>query len=189
MSGYSADYQRLRQLIEQTPADAKVKGMFIESFMNSLTRERIPRPSTKRFVAFSDYCLRDWMLMMLESTELLYPRLQPQVGLRRVGQLAYPTLVNSTVGKIIFSLAGRSWKDALSLSSRAYAVSLTPGSANLVHVGDHDAILELRDVWNFADCYQVGVMEGAMEAFNIEGTVEARRCSRPCDVDLIMRWL
>ena len=48
--------------------------------------------------------------------------------------------------------------------------------------------LALRDVWNFGDTYQVGVIEGAMQSFLIEGTVEARLLGRPCDVDLLLHW-
>jgi hypothetical protein len=46
----------------------------------------------------------------------------------------------------------------------------------------------LRDVWNFADSYQVGVFEGAMECYLINGTVRPRPSPRICDIDLVMRW-
>lgn len=185
---YSDENQELRRLIEAAPKDAKVKGMFVESFLKSLEQKKFPRPTQKRYFPFSDYSLQDWMMMMLDSTERLHPHLPPRDGLRLLGQLAYPTLIESTVGKVIFSVAGRSFNDALGLSSKAYAVSLTPGSARLVRSSTHSAVLELREVWNFADCYQVGVMEGAMAAFRVKGTVVAKVGKRPCDVDLTMHW-
>jgi hypothetical protein len=74
------------------------------------------------------------------------------------------------------------------LASKAYAISLTPGSARLVRSSNNRTVLELREVWNFADCYQVGVMEGAMAAFRVEGTDVARAGGRPCDVVLVMHW-
>lgn len=48
--------------------------------------------------------------------------------------------------------------------------------------------MALRDIWNFADCYQAGVFEGAMESFRVVGTVRVETLERPCDVNLHLEW-
>jgi uncharacterized protein (TIGR02265 family) len=105
-----------------------------------------------------------------------------------LGRLAFPTLVSTTVGKVIFSIAGNSWVRALNLVTKAYEVSIKPGTASVEDLTETRARVALRDIWNFGNSYQVGVFEGAMEHFGVRGSVEAVRVGRRCDVDLSMQW-
>lgn len=162
--------------------------MFIESCLKSLERSGMKRDTSARYLSFKDYPLVDLMHLLLEATVQLYPGLSPQEGLRHLGRLVYPTLVNSTVGKVMFSLAGNRFEDALPLTRRAYEISLKPGSVRLVNQSPGRVTVMLRDIWNFADCYQAGVFEGAMESFLVEGTVQVVRMKRDCDVDLHLNW-
>lgn len=162
--------------------------MFISSCMTSLERSGIKRPTAARYVSFKDYPLIELMRLLLETTVSVYPELPPKEGLRRLGRLVYPTLVNSTVGKVMFSLAGRKFEDALPLSRKAYEISLKPGSVSIENLGPGRATVALRSIWNFADCYQVGVFEGAMESFLVQGTVRVVRKRSLCDVDLHLVW-
>lgn len=185
---YQDEFEELRKCIAATPSHATVKGMYIDSFLQSIVRKGIARPTDRRFVSFKDYPLREFQELLLHTTAALYPSHAPREGLRLIGRMAYPTLAESTVGRILFAIAGRDWQAALPLSRRAYEISLKPGRAELRDVTETSATMCLRDVWNFADSYQVGVYEGAMECYLVNGTVEARRGSRICDVDLLMRW-
>jgi len=187
-ANFAAEYQELEQLIAQTPEDATVKGMFLSSFLDSLDRGGHKRPTEARFLSFKDYSLREFMRLMLDAIATAWPTMPPSAGLRRLGQNAYPTLAESVVGRVLFSVAGRSFGTALQLTEKAYKVSLNPGVARLAQLTEKSAVLEMRDIWNFADCYQVGVMEGAMTAYRVKGEVRAQRLSRPCDVDLHLRW-
>lgn len=185
---FSHEYRRLDEWIASVPAKATVKGMYLSSLLASLDRGGHQRPTTRRFVTFKDYPLVEFMGIMLDAVAIAWPDRPPKEGLRYLGQGGYPTLAESMLGRVIFSVAGRSWKAALPLTEKAYGVSLNPGSAKLVDLTDNSAILQMRDVWNFADSYQVGVMEGAMLAYGVEGTVRAQRGRRKCDVDLYLEW-
>lgn len=187
-STFQDEFDELKRSIELTPSSATVKGMYIDSFLKSLDRERIERPTSARYLSFKDYPLRALMSLLLECTALAHPNLPPKDGLRMMGRLVYPTLAESTVGKILFAIAGRDWTAALPLASRAYKISLDPGRATLREITETSAIVELRDVYNFADSYQAGVFEGAMECYQVDGTVTARPLARVCDVDLFLEW-
>lgn len=187
-STFEDEFQELSRSIEQTPASATVKGMFFESVLKGLDREGLERPTRKRYIAFKEYSLRELMETLLHSTTILHPTLAPKEGLRRLGRLVYPTLSDSTVGKVLFSIAGRDWKSALNLTGRAYKISLDPGEATVKEVTETSAIVSLRNIYNFPDSYQPGVFEGAMDSFSIQGTVTARPLARACDVDLILEW-
>lgn len=187
-SNFPDEIQDLRKCIAATPSNATVKGMYVDSFLQSVERKGIGRPTDRRFLSFKDYPLREFQELLLETTTALYPSYSPREGLRLIGRMAYPTLAESTVGRILFAIAGRDWQAALPLSRRAYEISLKPGRAELKDVTETSATMCLRDVWNFADSYQVGVFEGAMECYLVNGTVRARRGAKICDVDLLLEW-
>lgn len=187
-TNFVKEYEDLESLIAQTPSSATVKGMFLSSFLESLDRGGYQRPTDQRFLSFKDYPLRQFMQLMLDAIGTAWPTMPPTAGLRRLGQGAYPTLAESVVGRVLFSVAGRNFGTALQLTEKAYKLSLNPGVARLANLTEKTAVLEMRDIWNFADCYQVGVMEGAMVAYRVKGEVRAQKLSRPCDVNLHLRW-
>lgn len=178
----------LEAWIEETPRTATVKGMYVDSFLGIVERCGAPRPSDKRFFTFKDYPLRDCMRMTLDSVCIIYPDISPREGLIRIGRHVYPTLASTTIGKVLFSVAGRSWERTLNLCRKAWEVSISPGSATLADMTNQSARVELRSIWNFTDTYQVGVMEGAMESFGVRGKIRAVTLSRRCDVDLLLEW-
>lgn len=187
-ASFPREHEELLELLEQTPQEATVKGMFVSSFLESLDRGGFKRPTDARFLSFKDYPLRLFMQLMLDAVGTAWPTLSPKAALRKLGQSAYPTLAESVVGRVLFSVAGRNFGTALSLTEKAYKVSLDPGVARLVDLKGNTAKLEMRDIWNFADCYQAGVMEGAMVAYRVKGEVRVQKLGRPCDVDLFLSW-
>lgn len=185
---FARDLEELRQLIARVPPNATVKGMFLKGFLDSLDREGVPRPTSDRFIPFKDYPLTRFMSLLLEQTQILWPNRSPRESLRELGRYAFPTFAESMVGRVAFAVAGNDWAHALSLTDVAYRHSLNPATTRLVDVTEKSATLEFRDVWNFCDCYQVGVFEGAMDYYDVKGTVTLRTHARPCDVDLLLRW-
>ncbi len=180
-----------RELIEQvarTPQSATVKGMFIEAYLKTFDWAHLPRPTQKRFIPFVDYNLREWMATMIESIDQVYPEKSLREGLELQGELAFSTLRNSSVGRVIFAIAGRDWPSTLRLCPKAYELSLSPAQASVVEIKEQSAIVSLRDVWNFPCCYQVGVFRGGMKSLGLEGTVQVRPLVRNCDVDLLISW-
>ncbi len=182
------ELRELEAQIEATPSHARIKGMYVRTFLTMLEQRRLPAPTTERYMVFKDYPLRDYMRMLLDACPAVYPDCSLREALKRQGRLVYPTLASSTVGKVIFAMAGSDWNAALPLASRGWEISLTPGSATLVDRTKTSAVLALRDIYNFPDTLQVGIIEGAMELFHVEGTVVAEPKGRICDVDLRINW-
>lgn len=185
---FGAELEALHALIARVPKHATVKGMFIKGFLESLDREGIARPTQDRFIAFRDYPLTLFMSLLLGKTQDLWPDRSPRESLKEFGRFAFPTFAESMVGRVIFAVAGNDWKHALTLTDKAYSHSLKPATTKLVEVTEKSATLEFRDVWNFCDCYQIGVFEGAMAHYKVNGSVTLRAYPRPCDVDLLLRW-
>ena len=95
-------------------------------------------------------------------------------SLRQLGELAIPTFARSIAGGVTMGIVGRSWELALKCVSRGYELSLKPGSCTVASIGSGQALLQLRNVWNFGDSYQVGVVLGLMKWCRIDGRVSAR---------------
>jgi uncharacterized protein (TIGR02265 family) len=181
------DLADLSAWIKRTPETNTVKGMYVAGVMQAMADRGIRRSEMARIHAFRDYPLRDYMELLVDCAVTVYPQMPIRQGLRSLGQLAIPTFAKSIVGAVLMGVVGHSWELALKSVSRGYAVSLKPGSAVVAEIRSGYALVQLRNVWNFGDTYQVGVMEGLMEWCKLEGTVKPHVHST-ADVDLQLEW-
>lgn len=186
LSNKKADLSDLVSHIDRTPGGHTVKGMYLAGILDALDARKVRRPDF-RVQAFRDYPLRQYMELLLDAAVTLYPNQPIRAALISLGRLAIPTFASSIVGGVIMGTVGRSWDIALKCVSKGYQVSLRPGNATVTGMSDGRAVLQLREVWNFPDSYQVGVVEGLLEWCDLQGSVTARVLA-PCDVDLEIEW-
>ncbi len=184
---HRAGLRQLLDTIERTPAANTVKGMYVAGIVEALAQRDIAPREQRRYQAFKDYSLRDYMRLCLDAAVTLYPSRSPKEGLRSLGQLAIPTFAQSISGAVVMGTVGRSWELALRCVSRGYQISLKPGEAIVAELGAERALVQLRKVWNFGDSYQVGVVEGLMDWCGLNGEVTAHVISA-CDTDLRLQW-
>lgn len=177
----------LEERLQGLPSAATVKGMFLSNIADLVEQRSGARPGRKRYIAFSNYPLREMVELLPKAAELAYPGLPAREGMRRLGRLAYPTFASSTVGRVVMSIAGEDPRSALHVAPKAYRLIGNTGTAHVVDTGDSDAMLELRGVWGWPDAYNVGVHEGALDALGVDGEVLVRVHSL-CDADLLVRW-
>jgi uncharacterized protein (TIGR02265 family) len=164
------------------PANATVKGMFVEALAARLPNR--PRP---RYVAFKDYPLGEYMQLLVDGAKALHPKATLREGLRRIGQDVYPVFVQSTVGRVLLGVLGDDVAAILRTASRAYRVSLSIGSVRTTEVSEGRAIVALEDMYAFPDCYQVGVFEGAIMAVGKRPRVRIRKATRT-SAELLCEW-
>ncbi len=177
----------LESRLPRVPPDATVKGMFFQSVADEAKAASGVTVGRGRWVAFKDYPTREWLTLLVECARLVHPRVSPRESLRRLGQNAYPTFLSSTVGRVLMSVADNDLALALRQVPRIYAVSGNTGRAELGELTEGRAIIQLRNVWDFTDSWQVGVFEGGMRAFRKQGSVLVRALSI-CDADLELTW-
>jgi uncharacterized protein (TIGR02265 family) len=170
------------------PAGALARGMFFSSVIATTERLSGKRPNVPDYVHFKEYPILDFFTLVAKCAPLAFHGTPMREALRRFGQDVFPMLSQTMIGKTIFGVAMRDWPRTLDLASRGYPVSIRPGSARLLELHPRSAIISLRDVWSYPDCYQVGIFEGAMRMFKLQGTIKVRRFSL-CDVDLAIEWL
>lgn len=176
-----------RELELPLPEGATVKGFFFQRALRELDARGLPHEGDRRYTMFKDYPLDAYRRLLLESAALLHPGLPRREALRRLGQLAYPALADTMIGRVIFGAFGEDIASVMKAAAKGYKVSLHPGSARVLDSGTQHARIRLDDIFVFADCYQVGVFEGAITACRRSGEVAMKRYS-PSSVELHVAW-
>ncbi len=156
------------------PADAKIKGMFVNDLLAHVAQAGGAPITNKRYVIFKDYPMREYIELAPQAAERAYPTLSMREGLRRIGRSAYPTLADTMIGKVIFGVLGKDLEAVMRLSTRGYAVSQSPGAAEVLEVVPGRARVRLTNLSAFVDSFQLGVFEGAILACGRTGEVRAR---------------
>jgi uncharacterized protein (TIGR02265 family) len=184
---FSRELQVYFDRIERTPQGHTIKGMYVSGIDDTLQTMGAPRLSEGRVQQFGDYPIRAFMETLLDAAVTLFPQESPSIALKRLGEHAIPTFASSIVGAVIMGTVGRNWELALKCVSRGYEVSLKPGKAVVAEIGKGRARVELRNVWNFGESYQVGVVSGLLQWCGLTGEVRPVVKS-DCNVDLEIEW-
>lgn len=176
-----------RAAVERTPAKNTIHGMYVVGLRALMESKGLRGHGLEDARRFRYYSLRKYMGVLLECSDALYPDGSIRDGLQALGRLVCPTFATSVGGKVMMGAVGHSWELALGILTRGYQLSLKPGIATAVNLGPRRVRVELRDIWNFGDSYQVGVIEGLMHWCRTEGRITPTVLS-PCDTDLLVEW-
>lgn len=176
----------LAERIPLLPDHAAVKGMFLQTMANAAEERSGVRPGRSNYIPFRDYPARDLLELCAESASLAYPDAPPREGVRRLGQLMFPTFRESHVGAVMMSFASE-LDESLLLVPRVYQTFRAGSSAEVLDVAKGRAVIGLRGVWAFPDVHELGVFEGVLQYFEKSGRVLVRVLSM-CDVDLLLEW-
>jgi uncharacterized protein (TIGR02265 family) len=167
------------------PAGATVKGMQLQGLLDEQSRSG--HSPTGRYVAFRDYPGEELIDRLVETAARCHPSLAPREGLRRVGHSAYGTLSRSTIGKVLFAVAGSVPRQFLTVAAQAYSVSGSTGAAEVLSAHDGEAVVRLTEIYSFVDSWHVGIFEGAFRAMGAPCVVRVR-LRGPTSADLLLRW-
>lgn len=158
--------------VERAPRDQVVRGMFPEALRKLLNDRGHDMQDYPKFRTFHEYPLDDWLHFLAHAARALHPDLTLRQGLRCVGWLAYPTLLDSHIGRVIFGIFGRNLPRIFSAVTKGYRVSGRVGHAKIIESGRNHARYRLEDMFTFADSYQVGVAEGVLRHYGYSGDVK-----------------
>ena len=157
--------------IAKVPAEATTSGVYVVGLHRALQKAGIKSANPEAFHCLRYYPLRDYMAVMVDAAATIYPKVNLNEGLRRMGLNVIPNFARTFGGKMLMSLGECSWEMALSCVTRGYQLSLRPGRATVTILGKGRADIELNDVWNFGESYQPGVIQGLMNWYHINGSV------------------
>ena len=161
------------------PAAAKTKGMYLNQALHygqpavepSQVFERAGI-EPKTFRAFLDYPYEYYIRLMVAAAQLGHPDLAVAEGIRRIGRGAYEGFLTTQIGKVIYAATRHDIHRALSQVHRGYKVSLNFGQVSHEHLGSGHAALHFRGMPAMLESCQLGVVEGGLSWFGVEGQVE-----------------
>lgn len=175
-------------VLEGVPPGVTVKGMFIARLVRDAERAGVSLEGTGTYRSFKDYPLRELMDIELAIAREMFAEIPLREALRRLGRTAFPTLMESLIGRVIFAPAGRDLGRVIRLASKGYKVSISDANVSVVDIGEpHGVIVRLSRLYNFAGSFQVGVFEGAVEYYDCTPNIRIRDRGVH-DVDLLVRW-
>ncbi len=168
----------LEEHVRALPPGATCKGLFFHDLIDQL-RKLAPNSSilspgglgARRYVHFFDYPYADFMRLLHGTAQAIFPGAPIGEGLRRLGRKTYVALLNSQVGKVIFGVLGDDFLSVIKLGTRGYQVSMNFGRLDIEVIGKEHIRYYFRDLPAYLETFQVGVVEGAMQACNVEGRV------------------
>ena len=153
------------------PEGAVIRGMFLQVLWDALTLELNGRLRARRYVAFKNYPMREYVELLGFASEQARAT-RPADYMRRLGRLIYPNYVKTISGSAIFAVAGHDFGRVIEASPTAYKVGLSPASIVIRRIEHNHAQVELRNVFNLPDFHQVGIWEGAMKVCGVSGTIK-----------------
>ncbi len=173
--------------VARVPASARIKGMMMAAVRRPLSpRQRADFPQT--YIAFKDYPLVDHLRLLAKVAERLYPTLPLRSGLRRIGQQVFGTFAASLAGRVLLSMVGNDIEAAIHATDRAYQMSANTGRVHVLDYQSGIAHLRLEGIYNFIDCYHVGILEGGLTQLGVNPTVLWRPIASGCG-EFEVRWV
>jgi len=177
------------------PADETCKGLYFTGVIDVVRRlapgrdqELFTGLEAARFIPFRDYPLRQHMLLTLNAVRLLYPRIPSREGMRRLGWLAFPSMVDSMIGRVVFGVLGRNPDSVMGAGPRAVELSVRRGRAQARKVGNNHWRYSFWSIYGFLDTYYVGVVEGALKAQGVVPRVRIAMSSL-IDAEMDVMWI
>lgn len=168
------------------PADAVIRGMFLQLLVDTIGPERFTAQRARRYVAFKNYPMREYVELLAFGAECSRSK-RPADCARRLGWGVYPRYAKTISGTAIFAIAGHDFRRVIEAAPTAYEIGLAPAQILIRELEQSYARVELRGVYNLPDLHQVGIWEGAMKTCGVEGTIKTRVISFSA-VDFEVHW-
>jgi uncharacterized protein (TIGR02265 family) len=169
------------------PPTAVVKGVFPAAVAEAARRKGKQLTNAReRYHPFSDVPLKEYIPMLVDCSEALFPDLPLRTGLRKLGRASLDAIARSTFGRILLT-------NILDVQTSLAAVSkgasiATPGSRiEVTDVAERRAVITLSRVYTFIDSHHIGILEKILGAASVQ--VHARvRLRGPYDGDIELTW-
>jgi serine/threonine-protein kinase len=151
------------------PPNAVCKGMFFVDLLRAAARVATPvelamraRIPDRRYVPFRDYPMADNMRLTYAVARTILPGLPVGEALRRLGHRALDVILESHIGRTLFSALGSDPEPFILQGPRAYRLLIPVGEMTSEKIGPGEFRVRVRDMPLFLETYQVGVLESIL---------------------------
>jgi uncharacterized protein (TIGR02265 family) len=173
--------------IRAIPEDATITGMFLEGAAKAARDKGLEvRAARARYTPFQHYPLKEHCQILIEVSQLLFPRRPLRESLRRLGRGAPYVLMRSTVGRVVLGSA-EGPIPKIEAMARSYTLHMRPCTLAVETVSTKSVIIHLSDIYNFLDSHNVGVFEGVLQHAGVESSIRMRGFTRT-SADFLCEW-
>jgi uncharacterized protein (TIGR02265 family) len=173
---------------EPLASSTTVKGFYLRALLKELANHGHHIGSAGSYREFGDYPLTAAYELLLDCQQRMYPHERRSEGLRRLGWIIYPALLSTMVGRVIFGSLGNDLFALLRVAGRGFEVSISQVRYEPIELGERCAKVHVYDFPLFADCFLVGVFEGAFAHYGYDDAKVSARMLSSQDVELSLSW-
>lgn len=174
--------------LEATPKSAVTRGLFIQDVVEAMREHGVRDTRTETdYIGFKHYPMNVYLERLHEAAQVIHANKPVRSGIRLLGQRVFRNFSSTLAGKAIFAVANLEFRKVAKLATVAYSTVYSPGHIEVESLGTGHLLVQLRDVWAFASCLQVGIWEGSMEMCRSPGEIKIVEHSL-CDVDFDITW-
>ena len=160
------------------PEGAVCKGMFFLDLVRLGAKVkpapelfRIAGVPARRYVAFHDYAMHECMRLTATVARVALPAYPMGQALRRIGQMACDTVLETQIGRALFGAFERDLGWMLVQAPKAYKLLVNFGEVSTEKVGPSSFVLRAQHFPAFLETYQVGVLEGVLRHCGVRARV------------------
>lgn len=155
----------LQAHLQATPAELSIKGMSFNAVLDAVERQGRQPLDMQRVPGFRDQPLRDLIELLVRATAVAYPDVSARRALRAIGRDHFRGLLDNMIFRVIFAGVGGTLgvDRAIRLAPKAYNVAAAHERVAVLEHGEGRVVLSYDEVWTFPECFQVGLIEGALE--------------------------
>lgn len=172
LSPFDREERDVADALRRAPADATIKGMFINGLIDMAASQPLAHPdglaiddrTLRRRPTFKDEPLRDFMRLAVAVARNGWPGRPLRDGLKAVGAQTYRTFLESLTGRVVFGVLGKNIVGLIGATTKAYGLTQSHGRAVVVDASDDHCVLEYRELHQFLDSLEVGVVEEAVRS-------------------------
>jgi uncharacterized protein (TIGR02265 family) len=173
--------------IARVPESATIRGLFFCDLVEQARKRNVQLAFRPRYLHFQNYPMREWVALLAEAAARFYPNVPLGEALRRMGRGVYLAFSNTLAGRVLFSTVGSDFATLIVLAAKAWHLADPKCTFRIAQRQENSMLIELRNNWSFPDTYNVGIFEGAAEAFGVKGIMRTHVFSDN-DLDVFVAW-
>ncbi len=163
------------RLIANTPPEATIRGMFPQRVLDVVGAAGKTLPGFGPYTGFRSYPVREFMTLLAAGARVAHPLLPVRGALRRLGYDCYAAFLDSMLGKVMLGALGGNIQAMVDASSKAYPATQSHGRMTLAERGDRSCVLRFTQLYQYWDCFEVGVVEAAVKSCGLQSEVLVKR--------------
>lgn len=164
-----------------------VAGFHFRPILDKVREMGLTLPNVQHVVPFRRYPRPVFIRFLIDAAQVLWPDASLRLGLRRLGQLGFQAILQTTVGQALLEATGRTLQGIYRQAPMAFAFSRQGRhDVVLLALGDRFAHFEFSNM-TLVDTYYVGVLESPMLELSVPGRVWVQEI-RPDVVEFLCEW-